>query len=132
MDQFLRPIIFEDHYWEVVEKEAIYSSKEKAYIGTNDAGFQSWEALGGQITKIATELELREVFAVHYPEGWPADFLVSQARTRLALNDAVFVRCGKAGIEYNAEWRAFDETLRAIVNGTSELTALPSAPAYPS
>lgn len=116
----------------MAEKEAIYSSKEKAYIGTNNAGFLAWQSAGGLVTKIATEQELREVLAAQYPEGWPADFLKMQAKERLAKNDAVFVRCGKDGIEYPAEWRAFDETLRAIVNGTSELTVLPEAPAYPS
>lgn len=120
------------HYWKVLEKEAIYSSEKKEYVGNDNAGLAAYLSIGGFVTKIETEQDLREVLAAQYPEGWPADFLKTQAKERLVKNDAVFIRCGKDGIEYPAEWCAFDETLRAIINGTSELTAIPEAPAYPS
>ena len=60
--------------------------------------------------------------------------LQGQARARLAESDQVYVRCGKAGVTYPAEWLAYDEVLRAVVRAQAPGTAanLPDRPDYPA
>lgn len=64
----------------------------------------------------------------------PAPNLAALALTALAEDDAVAVRCVKAGVAYPADWLARDVALRAIVNGTdttsTEIPARPSS--YPA
>lgn len=54
---------------------------------------------------------------------------VGPALSALAASDDVFIRCGKAGIAFPAEWQTYVAALRAIVS--SGTGALPVCPAYP-
>lgn len=55
------------------------------------------------------------------------------AQTELEHTDLVALRCFKAGIAFPAEWLAYTNDLRAIVNGTDTTSAaLPAAPALPA
>lgn len=57
----------------------------------------------------------------------------AEALVALKANDLVAIRCAKAGVTYPAEWRTYDEALRAIVSAPSgdAATAFPSRPQYP-
>lgn len=57
-------------------------------------------------------------------EDWP-----SLARAALRQSDLVAIRALKAGIAYPEAWQAYDEALRAIVNGAPG--PLPEQPEYP-
>jgi hypothetical protein len=123
---------FSDHFWFVIDSGKLFSSAKKGYISESDGAYRDFAERGGLLTRIATESELREVLAKHYPEGWPSDYLVLLAKERLAKNDLVATRCVKDGRTYNAEWRAYDEVLRNIVAGRSTLTTIPEPPEYPT
>lgn len=57
----------------------------------------------------------------------------SWAAGELKRNDAVLLRCLKAGVAYPAEWQAYDAALRAIVRAESgDADAKPQRPAYPA
>ena len=58
-----------------------------------------------------------------------SDQLKRQARVALDTSDRVFLRCGKAGVAWPAEWQAYVVTLRAIFATGSG--AMPDCPAYP-
>lgn len=61
--------------------------------------------------------------------------LVASAQAALDKMDApggCAIRCFKAGVAFPADWLAYCVALRAIVNGTSSATALPTQPAYPA
>lgn len=58
------------------------------------------------------------------PPDWP-----SLALEALTESDLVAIRAIKAGISYPLEWQAYDEALRAIVNGSSG--PLPERPEHP-
>lgn len=60
------------------------------------------------------------------PEPEP---LAEQARRALQESDLVAIRCLKAGVAYPTDWLAYDDALRAIVNGGEG--PLPERPAYP-
>jgi hypothetical protein len=57
-----------------------------------------------------------------------------EARRRLGEADLVAIRCLKAGCPYPAEWRAYDEALRAIVRAAPaaiEAVVWPTPPTKP-
>lgn len=56
----------------------------------------------------------------------PTDY-ISQAKTALAYNDTVAIRCLKAGVTYTSDWQTYDITLRQIVSGATQ-GPLPSQP----
>ena len=59
-------------YWIVTgDTTRVWSSAAAAYVPTSDAGYIEWLAEGNVPTRIASEAELREVFAQQYPAGWP-------------------------------------------------------------
>lgn len=79
---------------------------------------------------------------IHWPHddllalglGWvepepPAEDWSAQALAALRLSDLVAIRALKAGIVYPEEWQAYDDALRAIVNGAPG--PLPEQPGYP-
>lgn len=58
--------------------------------------------------------------------------LMLSARAALTITDAVFIRCGKAGVAWPTEWQAYVVALRAIVTSPASATELPTQPAYPA
>ena len=58
--------------------------------------------------------------------------LVAQAKALLADNDEVYIRCGKAGVAYPANWQACDVALRAFVDNPAATNGvLPQQPKNP-
>ncbi len=57
-----------------------------------------------------------------------------KAAAQEALNkcDRTALRCFKAKVEWPTEWKDYDAELRAIMNGTSSATELPTRPDYPA
>lgn len=58
----------------------------------------------------------------------PTDW-VREARSALEASDRVAIRALKSGGSYPEAWQAYDDQLRAIVNGADG--PLPPQPAYP-
>lgn len=69
------------------------------------------------------------------PAAPPGPTLAQQAQTALNTMDSpggCAIRCFKAGVPFPANWQAYTLALREIVNGTSTVTVLPVAPAFPA
>ena len=73
----------------------------------------------------------REALGVTWVEPGPAphDWRAA-AILALEASDRTAVRAVKAGVSYPPEWQAYDEGLRAIVNGAPG--PLPQRPEYPA
>jgi hypothetical protein len=80
---------------------------------------------------VPTPLTAAQIAAQQTAAAWAA--YQTTARVALAFNDAVYTRCGKAGVAYPAAWLARDVALRAIAAAPSgdPTQPLPAAPAFP-
>ena len=81
-------------------------------------------------TKI-DEQTAKELLAPSPTELWRR--LQADARSALAANDLVAIRCIKAADEYPTAWRDYDTALRLIVatEQGDAATGLPQQPEYP-
>ena len=59
----------------------------------------------------------------------------AQAQALLIKSDSVAIRCGKKGIAFPANWQAYDDALRVIVDpkdtAGDPTLPLPTQPVYP-
>lgn len=60
-----------------------------------------------------------------------ATYQIRKAYIDLSASDAVFIRCGKAGVEFPEAWQNYTESLREIVRDGGAGN-YPLRPAYPS
>lgn len=83
----LKPYNVAAWYWIVAGNESqVYSSAAAAYVAATDPAYVEWIDDGGMVTRIATEAELRDVFAQQFPAGWPGCAPVSPRQIRMALS----------------------------------------------
>jgi hypothetical protein len=81
---------------------------------------------------IATPTQLTDTFPGYAAAAAviAAQPLIAQARAALAASDTVFIRCGKAGVNWPSAWQSYVAALRVIVS--SGAGTLPTQPTYPS
>lgn len=74
-------------YWIVAGDESkVYSSAAATYVSATDTAYLVWVDTGFYATRIASEAELRDVFAQQYPAGWPGCAPISPRQIRMALS----------------------------------------------
>lgn len=118
-------------YWIVAGDESkIYSSAAAAYIEPDNAAYVAWKAQGNTASPILSEDELRDVLAVQYPDGWPAEALKIAAQDFLTKSDIVATRCFKAGVAFPPTWQSATVTARTILR--TGIGVIPATPDYPA
>lgn len=90
--------------------------------------------IDGVVYSYATLLHMSPKDRAYLGVGWtepepPTPDWPSLAMDALRASDLVAVRAVKAGIAYPLVWQAYDDALRAIVNGAPG--PLPEQPGYP-
>lgn len=100
-------------YWIVAgDTDQLYSSAAAAYVPATDPDYLAWVDDGGVATRIASDAELREVFAQQYPEGWPADAARVKRTALLAACDWTQARDIPEAI--SSAWSPYRQSLRDI------------------